>query len=228
MTEQTQDRQDIRAVIDEWAVSRDAALWDRFRKVWHERGVMMATWFQGSAEEFVAVSQRGFERGVNILHFLGGTSIELVGDRAVAQTKMQILQRAVVHDVEVDVTCHGRFHDLFQRTGDGWLLVLRRLTYEKDWMVPVDPSARLRLDPRTLARFPDGYRHLAYLQSELGFDVHDNMPGIAGPETDKLYAQAQRWLEGENVATLEASGVRSRAADAGARVRASREDELDR
>ncbi|MFA9446120.1 nuclear transport factor 2 family protein [Egicoccus sp. AB-alg6-2] len=205
MAEQTQDHHDIRAVIDEWAISRDGALWERFRKVWHPRGVMMATWFQGSADEFATISQRGFERGVNILHFLGGTSIELAGDRAVAQTKMQILQRAVVHGVEVDVTCHGRFHDLFERTAGDWRLVLRRLTYEKDWVVPVDPSARLSLDPRTLERFPVGYRHLAYVQSELGFDVHDNMPGISGPETDHLYEQARRWLAGENVATLAAS-----------------------
>ena len=33
---------------------------------------MMATWFQGSAEEFIAVSRAGFEKGVSILHFLGG------------------------------------------------------------------------------------------------------------------------------------------------------------
>jgi hypothetical protein len=33
---------------------------------------------------------------VSILHFLGGTSIDLAGERAIAQTKMTISQRAEV------------------------------------------------------------------------------------------------------------------------------------
>ena len=40
---------------------------------------MMATWFQGTADEFIRVSREGWERGVRILHFLGGTSIDLAG-----------------------------------------------------------------------------------------------------------------------------------------------------
>ena len=59
----------------------------------------MATWFQGTADEFIRVSREGWDRGVSILHFLGGTSIEVAAHRAVAQTKMTISQRARVHDV---------------------------------------------------------------------------------------------------------------------------------
>ena len=36
---------------------------------------MMATWFQGSAEDFIKVSIEGWNKGVSILHFLGGNSI---------------------------------------------------------------------------------------------------------------------------------------------------------
>jgi hypothetical protein len=38
---------------------------------------MMATWFQGTVDEFIAVSKAGFEKGVRILHFPGGTSIRI-------------------------------------------------------------------------------------------------------------------------------------------------------
>src|SRR6202163_2358817 len=80
----------IKEVVENWAVWRDAGDWERFRTVWHDDGRMMATWFQGSADEFIRVSREGFERGVRILHFLGGTSIEVSAERAIAQTKMTI------------------------------------------------------------------------------------------------------------------------------------------
>src|SRR3954447_22500816 len=90
---------EIRRLVESWAVWRDANDWERFRTVWHDDGRMMATWFQGSADEFIRVSREGFERGVSILHFLGGTSIDLAGNRAIAQTKMTISQRASVDGV---------------------------------------------------------------------------------------------------------------------------------
>ena len=78
------DRLAIRDLVENWAVWRDAGDWTRFRTCWHDDGVMQATWFQGTADEFIRVSREGFEKGVSILHFLGGTSIDLSGDRAIA------------------------------------------------------------------------------------------------------------------------------------------------
>ena len=88
------DKLAIRELIENWVVWRDAGDWERFATVWHDDGVMMATWFQGSCDEFIRVSREGWDRGVSILHFLGGSSIEVAGDRAIAQTKMTISQRA--------------------------------------------------------------------------------------------------------------------------------------
>ena len=190
------ERQAIREVVEAWAVWRDAGDWERFRTCWHDDGRMMATWFQGSADDFIKVSKEGFERGVSILHFLGGSAIDLAGDRAVSQTKMTISQRAQVHGVEVDVVCTGRFYDFMARRDGRWGVVLRQPIYEKDRMDPVDPAARLELDPEVLIRFPVGYRHLAYLQTEIGFVVKPDMPGLKGPEVEALYARGARWLEG--------------------------------
>ena len=102
------DRDEIRDLVENWALWRDAGDWARFRTVWHDDGVMNATWFQGGFEEFIRVSREGFDRGVRILHFLGGTALEVVGDRAIAQTKMTISQRGPVEGVECDVVCTGR------------------------------------------------------------------------------------------------------------------------
>ena len=192
----TDDRALIRDLVENWAVWRDAGDWERFATVWHDDGFMMATWFQGLAKDFIRVSREGFERGVSILHFLGGTSIDLAGDRAIAQTKMTISQRAEAHGVECDVVCTGRFYDFLEKRQDRWGIVLRQPTYEKDRLDPVDPAATLSLDADQLNGFPVGYRHLAYAQTQIGFEVKRDMPGLTGPAVDRLYRRGAEWLAG--------------------------------
>jgi hypothetical protein len=193
------DRADKLAILEavqNWTLWRDAGDWERFRTVWHEDGWMSATWFQGPAEKFIEVSRAGLDQGVNILHFLGGTSIDLAGERAIAQTRMTINQRATVDGVLVDVACTGRFYDFFARRAGEWRIVRRQPIYEKDRMDPVDPAARLSLDAELLARFPEGYRHLAYLQTRIGFTVKLDMPQLRGPVLEALYAHGKAWLAG--------------------------------
>jgi hypothetical protein len=191
-----EDRREIRDLIENWALWRDARQWERFRTVWHADGRMMATWWQGPFEDFIRVSQEGWERGVRILHFLGGSTIEVSGDRAIAQTKMTITQRVEVHGVLCDVVCTGRFYDLLARRKQRWGLVLRQPIYEIDRLTPVSPGPGPRLDEAILDRFPEGYRHLAYVQTLVGYEVKDDMPGLEGPELEALYAEGAAWLRG--------------------------------
>jgi SnoaL-like domain len=200
MSDAILERLAIRELIENWAVWRDAGDWERFATVWHDDGVMMATWFQGPAREFMRVTQEGWARGVSILHFLGGTSIELAGARAVAQTKMTISQRGEVHGVPCDVVCTGRFYDFLEQRGGRWGLVLRQPIYEKDRIDPIDPAARLELDAARLAALPKGYRHLAYIQTLIGYRVKLDMPQLTGAEVDALYARGKAWLAGAGAA----------------------------
>ncbi len=199
MNDDIMDRLEIRALVENWAVWRDARMWDRFRTVWHDDGRMMATWFQGTADEFIEVSEEGYEHGVRILHFLGGTATDIAGHRAIAQTKMTISQRAPVEKVVCDVVCTGRFYDFMEKRQDRWGLVLRQPIYEKDRIDPVDPNAKVDLDPSLLAQFPEGYRHLAYLQSKIGYPVKRDMPGLDGAEVEALYARGKAWLAGKQL-----------------------------
>ena len=196
MTDLTDDKLAIHEVVENWVVWRDAGDWDRFATVWHPDGWMTATWFQGPAQKFIEVSRQGFERGVNILHSLGGWSCDLAGPRAISQTKMTINQRAFVDDVLSDVVCTGRFYDFFEKRDGRWAIVRRQPIYEKDRLDPVDPSAALKLNADLLAKFPEGYRHLAYLQSKNGFSVKLDLPGLRGPAVEKLYAEGKSWLSG--------------------------------
>jgi hypothetical protein len=63
-------------------------------------------------------------------------------------------------------------------------------------MDPVNPAARLELDRELLESFPVGYRHLAYLQSGIGYKVKPDMPGLDGPEVEELYRRGTGWLSG--------------------------------
>ena len=50
-----------------------------------------------------------------------------------------------------------------------------------------------------LAQFPEGYRHLAYLQTKIGYEVKRDMPGLDGPDLDALYAKGEAWLKGRKL-----------------------------
>ncbi|MBI1203614.1 MAG: nuclear transport factor 2 family protein [Rhodopseudomonas sp.] len=193
----TEDRSAIRDLIENWVLWRDARQWDRFRTLWHPEGQMWATWFQGSFEEFITVSQEGYAKGARIMHMLGGSTIEIAGSRGLAQTKMTITQRARVEGVLCDVVCAGRFFHFVEKRDGQWGIVLLRLAYERDRIDPVEPGAVLKLDKQLLGQFPEGYRHLAYLQSRIGYTIKDELPGLDGPPLDALYAQCAGWLNGK-------------------------------
>jgi SnoaL-like domain len=196
------EKQAIREVVESSIIWRDARMWDLLHTVWHKDGVMMATWFQGTIDEFIEANKKSYEGGFRALHFLGGISIDVKGKRAISQVKAAISQRDMVENVLCDVVCTTRFYDFLEKRKGRWGIVLRQPIYEKDRLDPVDPAAKLVLDQQLLARFPEGYRHLAYLQSKIGYKVKTNMPGLDGPELEALYAKGAAWLAGKPLHTI--------------------------
>lgn len=195
MFEAFQDQLEIRNLIESWAIWRDSGNWDRLRTTWHKGGMMHTTWFSGTGDEFVTGSQAAFNRGIEVLHTLGGTSVDVQGNRAIAQTKMAIHQRAEVDGVVCDCVCMGRFYDLLQKRNGRWGIVKRQPIYERDRLDPVDSSMHLELDKQKLASFPAGYRHLAYLQQKIGLNVKLDLPQTRGSAVEALYAEGKKWLQ---------------------------------
>lgn len=192
------DKLAIREVVENWVLYRDAGEWERFATVWHDDGWMTATWFQGPAKDFIEASRKLFKKSGNIIHQLSGWTCDISGNRAISQVKMTIHQRATLDGVWVDVVCYGRFFDFFEKRDGRWGIVRRQPIYEKDRFDPIDPSVVPDLDMDMLASFPEGYRHLGYIQAKNGFSVKEGLPGLHGPEVEKLYEEGKAWLAGSD------------------------------
>lgn len=198
--------QEIRSLIDAWALWRDGFEWERLATLWHEGGEMATTTFAGPFEDFLRLSREASDRGLVVTHLTGGSVIDVSGDRGIAQTRTTFMQRAEVHDVPCDIVCIGRFYDFLEQRDGRWGFVLRQPVYERDRLDPIDPTATVTLDPELLERFPEGYRHLAYAQTKMGLEVRPGLPGLRGPEVEALAASGRRWLEGSKLDRM--TGVR--------------------
>ena len=186
---------EIKDLIERWAVYRDALLWDKFRTVWHDDGIMTATWTEGPFEAFIKMNQEGVKHGLNILHILGGSAVEVKGNRAVAMTKFMILQRSTVEGVLCDVTCYARHYDLWEKRDGRWGLVYRATIADKDRIDPVDNTETVILDKTLLEQFPIEYRYLAYLQTKAGYNVDKDCPRMSGGKAlEALYQKGKDWL----------------------------------
>lgn len=157
---------------------------------------MQTTWFVGSATEFIERSRQAAAAGAQVQHFIGAATIELSGDRAVAETRMVLQVRAAVHGVPVDVTCYGLFHDLFVRNAEDWRIQQRVPVYEKDRIDTLIPGQVLQLDSERLAALPEGCRHLTYVQSQGGAQITPDLPVPGSSALEQLYAQGRAWLSG--------------------------------
>ena len=157
---------------------------------------MTVTWFDGPFEDFIAASARSRAGGRMSQHVLGGTAVDINLPRALAQTRLLLLVRGSVGDVEVDVTCTGRFVDRVERRDGRWGIVKRNAVYEKSRIDTVAPGARLQLDQQLLDSFPRGYCHLAYLQAQSGVQTAGDLPTGSGPALEALLSGGYAWLNG--------------------------------
>ena len=189
-----EDRLAVRQVIEDWVLWRDSGDWERLAQLWRPDGFIVTTWCEATAQEFIARGRGAWAAGAKVLHTLDGSHIVVEGSRAIAWTKMQIVQRATVHDIEVDVICHGRFCDAFEKADGRWGLFSRQLIYEMDRMLPLAPGTSVPLDKELLGSFPEGYRHLAYVQTRLGLTVSKTLPGTRDQATTSLLDRMRRWL----------------------------------
>ena len=188
-----EDKLAIAEAVQNWAFARDFGDWERLRAVFHPDGIMTSTRFTGPAEAFIANAAKN--KTSRSSHFMGGTSVRLNGSKAIAESRMILMSRTVLDGTEVDVTCYGRFYDRFVKLDGAWRVLRRNAIYERDRIEPVRPGTALTLDEAELARFPEGYRYLAYVQSRNGSTVDLGLPTPRSAALEQLYREGTAWLQ---------------------------------
>jgi hypothetical protein len=191
------DKAHICQLLQDWALWRDVGNWSALRGAYAPNATMRTTWFDGAAADFVDASMRLSQGAAKAQHFIGASSIQVHGERALAETRVILLVRAPLKDVEVDATCYGRFFDRLVKVDGRWLIDSRVPIYEKDHLRAVDPGCKLELDPQELARYPAPYRYLAYLQASGGATITFDLPLPGSPEQAALHEQGNAWLTGD-------------------------------
>ena len=196
MDSQVSDIQAIEQVVRRWGLYRDTRQWEGLRSCYAPNATVKTTWLVGSAEEFIAASMKASENpnAATSLHSIGASCIEVSGDKALAETRIVLMVRAFVTDIEVDVTVWCRFFDRFIKYQGAWCIARRDPIHEKDRMDAVDPSVILQLDGNRLAKLPKAYRYITYVQSLNGAVITADLVQHNSPEQKLLYQQAQEWL----------------------------------
>ncbi|KAL2884205.1 hypothetical protein SGCOL_000144 [Colletotrichum sp. CLE4] len=188
----------------------DACEWENFESIFHPGAYVYTTWSgRVPFTDFIAASKAGMDKGAFIMHRCHGcsTDINIEGTRAVTKLKATITQRFEIDGVEFDVEADCRFCFYFEKVGDRWGARLVRHWYEKDKVIPCNPSKFPKIDEERLVAFPPGYKYLAYFQElTMGVKVLLDMPGhrrhvgtVNLEKHDLLYWQAKEWLEGKAI-----------------------------
>ena len=192
------DKLEIAQLVINWGTWRDAGEFDKLRACYTNDATMITSWFDGLASVFVdrSVEMRKHQpKDRGAMHLIGGTTSEVNGDRAFAETRITLLARSMVHDTLVDATVYGRFLDFLLKVNGDWRIQRRVPVYDKDFLQLVVPGETLSLDVARLAKQPFGFRHMAYVQSAAGMTISTTIPDPNSEEEKALYRRGQDWLK---------------------------------
>ncbi|MBI2726986.1 MAG: nuclear transport factor 2 family protein [Polaromonas sp.] len=195
------DQFQIAQLTQNWGNWRDTGDWERLRNCYTPDATMVTTWYNGPAAGFLEASIQGRKRQPKDrggMHVIGGTTSYVKGRRATAESRITLLLRSEVHGQLVDITVYGRFIDCLLKCDDGqWRIQSREPVYDKDFLRTVDPAGSVSLDPTELAKYPLGFRHLAYVQASEGHSITLGIPATYSDEEQAIYAKGRAWLEGD-------------------------------
>lgn len=196
------DKLDIAQLLVNWGTWRDAGNFEKLRSCYTDDARMITSWYDGPAVGFVdIVSQMHAKQPTDqgAMHLIGGTTTEINGNRAIAETRISILTRNLLKEQLVDITVHGRFIDFLRKNNGEWRIQSREPIYDKDFIQAVEPGLTIELDADELARQPLGFRHLAYAQVVKGLKVITTIPAPNSDEERLLYRKATEWLDAAGV-----------------------------
>jgi hypothetical protein len=177
---------------------RDIGDWDKVAASYTDDAIIKTSWFEGPPGEFAKLSKEMAAKGRHGKHPLVPVYVAIHGERALVESRSQILNRVPVDDVMVDLAQYVRFLSRVRRTQAGWRLVSFEGIFEKGTIAPVDPGQTVPLDWREVESGVSrpSYQLHAWGMRLRGYDIPDDLLGDDQPgPRDEFYAAELEWLE---------------------------------
>ena len=122
------ERCKIREICEGWGAYRDAAEWKSFRSMFHDDAYIATSWSQGPIDSFIEASKQAFaDQSQGMFYILHRINVT-------------ITCRATIDGIEMDNEADCRFFFLLEKRGGRWGVVFYTLLFDKDKMVPVNPT----------------------------------------------------------------------------------------
>jgi hypothetical protein len=177
---------------------RDRGWWAQMRACFEPSATIRLSWFEGTAEEFIACSEAMAARGDQASHRLSPPVVHVMGDRAVVELPMTVELRTVIDAVEADLASMGRLLYRAASRDGRWLIARMEAIYQRDTLRPSIPGTRLDVRPEDLAGFRSAYRLLSYDLGRRGYAISQDLPGDDRPEeVEELYRETFRWARAD-------------------------------
>ncbi|WP_402468433.1 nuclear transport factor 2 family protein [Isoptericola aurantiacus] len=177
-------------------MARDTKDWTALQAAYWPGARVRVTWFDGPIEEFVEASRSSVRPGrVGGFHTIDPVWSEVRADRALIESRGQILLRPLVEGIECDLTSWCRFVAGVERRNGRWRLAWFDNIYVKDRLDPVVPGAVPAVDTELLASSRVAYQWLTYINARRGIRVPGDLPGVDRDDlVEDFWCGARTWL----------------------------------
>lgn len=207
------DTERLQAIIDKFEIienstvsfcCRDTGDWDQLAACFDPEAPITTSWFNGTAREFAEQSRNmmeGHHPGDTQRHMMGNPRVTLNGERAVCEYYLILYQARTLDGYEFDLATWSVTLDLYQKKNGKWLIVKRRMIYDKARMDPRTPGAvpQSYYDALDLSRYPAPVKFHCYRNEKSSGHAPKNMILKGSAEERAARADAVAWLRGEAV-----------------------------
>ncbi|KAF9885861.1 hypothetical protein FE257_012333 [Aspergillus nanangensis] len=188
---------EIKSLLVRERYYRDTCQWDKLRACYHpdaSKTHIEITWFQGDIDGFVAGSRGMVIGGTGAVHTISPVELHVNGDKALSESSGAISIRFYHDGVEYDVVSFTRFISRLECVDGEWKLLTLDVIYDRDYIMPTVPSSK----PVDLPLFKGGresYKCVAWVLSQKGFSVKQDLPGVDDPlACTRLMEDQFKWL----------------------------------
>jgi SnoaL-like domain len=175
--------------------SRDMGFWNRMLDCFHPDALIDISWIRGNPQRFVDGSRDMAARGMKATHRLGPVLVTMNGDKAVATVVGSIDIPTELEGKQFHLSAHCQMFYRVEHAAGEWRILGLTAIYRRDELTPVVLGQMVTMPQDLFDRFRPSYRHLAWSQHLLGYEVNMELPGIDRPDTVRaVYQSHYSWL----------------------------------